>query len=54
VERAFKRRNISIKYEITVFVEWEERLSSAGCRACFDDEIGLHCVRRIGWSGKIV
>jgi hypothetical protein len=54
VERSFKRRNISIRNEITVFVEIDERLSSAGCRACFDDEIGVHCVRRIKWSGKSV
>jgi phage terminase small subunit len=54
VERAFKRRKISIKNEITVFVESEEILSFASRRACFDAEIGVHCVRRIKWSGKSI
>jgi hypothetical protein len=52
VERLFKRRNISIKYEKTVFVESEEKLGFASRRACFDAEIGVHCVRRVEWSGK--
>jgi hypothetical protein len=52
VERASKRRNISIKYEITVFVEREERLSFASCRACLDDEVGMHGVRCAEWSRK--
>jgi hypothetical protein len=42
VERASKHRNISIKNEIKVFVEIEERLSFSSCRACFDGEIGVH------------
>jgi hypothetical protein len=54
VERASKHRNISIRNEITVFFGIEERLSFARCRACIDAEIGVHCVRRIEWSGKSV
>jgi hypothetical protein len=54
VKSAFKRRNISIRNEITVFVVIEERLSFASRRACLDSEIGVHCVRRIEWSGKSV
>jgi hypothetical protein len=54
VERASKRRNISIKYEITVFVEREERLSFASCRACLDDEVGMHGVRcRMEWKERL-
>jgi translation initiation factor 2 beta subunit (eIF-2beta)/eIF-5 len=54
VERASKRRNISIRNEITDFFEIEERLSFASCWACFEDEIGVHCVRRLEWSVKSV
>jgi hypothetical protein len=52
VERAFKQRNISIKNEITDFVEIEERLSLVSYRACFDGEIGMTCFWRVNWSGK--
>jgi hypothetical protein len=47
-----KLRNISIKNKITVFVVFDERLRFASCRACFEHEIGVHCVRRVEWSGK--
>jgi hypothetical protein len=52
LERASKRRNILFKYEITVFVEREERLNFACRGACFDAEIGVHCVRPVEWSRK--
>jgi hypothetical protein len=52
VESAFKRRNISIGNEKTVFVESEEKLGFASRMACFDAEIGVHCVRRIEYSGR--
>jgi hypothetical protein len=52
VERASKRGYISINNEITVFVEIGERLGFASCRDRFDDEVGVHCVRRVEWSGK--
>jgi hypothetical protein len=54
VERAFKRRNISITNEITEFSSKLERLHFAICRDCFDAEIGVHYVRSIEWSGKSV
>jgi hypothetical protein len=52
VERTSKRRNKTIKYEKTVFVESEEKLGFASRRARFDAEIGVHCVRRIEYSGR--
>jgi hypothetical protein len=54
VERAFKLQNITIRKEIAVLVESEERLSFASCWVYFDAEIGVHCVRRVEWSGKNV
>jgi hypothetical protein len=52
VEREKKQRNISSKNDITVIVEREERLRFASYWACFDAEIGVQCIRRVGWSGK--
>jgi hypothetical protein len=54
VERAFKRRNISIRNKITEFSSKLERLHFAICRDCFDAEIGVHHVLRVEWCGKSV
>jgi hypothetical protein len=54
VKRAFKLSNISIRSEITVFIEIDERLSFAISRACFDAEIGFQHVRRVEWSGNSI
>jgi hypothetical protein len=52
VERAFKRRNISIRNEITEFSSKFERLRFSIYRDCFDAEIDTHYIRRVEWSGK--
>jgi hypothetical protein len=54
VERAFKHRHISIRNEITVFVEIKGRLRFASCRVCFDAEFDRTCCWRVKWSGKSV
>jgi hypothetical protein len=54
VERAFKRRNISIRFEITEFSSKFERLRFAIYRDCFDAEIDMQYVRRVEWSGESV
>jgi hypothetical protein len=41
VERAFKRRKISNRIEITEFSSKFERLRFAICRDCFDTEIDM-------------
>jgi hypothetical protein len=46
VERAFKRRSISIRSEITEFSLKLERLRFAICWDCFDAEIDMQYVRR--------
>jgi hypothetical protein len=50
----FKRRNISIRNEITEFSPKFESLRFAICRDCFDAEIEVRYVRRVEWSGKSV
>jgi hypothetical protein len=52
VERAFKRRDISIGNEITEFSQKFESSHFAICRDRFDTEIGVRYVRRVEWSGK--
>jgi hypothetical protein len=54
VERAFKRRDISIGNEIIEFSLEFECLSFAVCRDCLDTEIGVGYVRRVEWIGKTV
>jgi hypothetical protein len=54
VETPFKRRNISIRKEITTFSSKFESLRFAICRDCSDVEIGVHSVLRVEWSGKSV
>jgi hypothetical protein len=54
VERAFKRRDISIGNEITEFSSKFESLRFVICRDCFDTEIGVRTVLRVEWSGKSV
>jgi hypothetical protein len=54
VERAFKRRDISIRNDITEFSPKFENLRFAICRDCFDTEIGVRYVWRVEWSGKRV
>jgi hypothetical protein len=54
VERPFKRRDISIRNEITEFSTKFERLRLATCRDCYDAEIGVRYVRREEWSGMSV
>jgi hypothetical protein len=54
VERTFKRRNISIRNEITEFSSKLETLHFAICRDSFDAEIGVHYVLRVEWSGNAV
>jgi hypothetical protein len=52
VERAFKRRDISIGNEITELSSKFVCLRFVICRDCFDIEIGVRNVRRVEWSGK--
>jgi hypothetical protein len=54
VERAFKRRNISIRNEMTEFSSKFVRLRFAICTDSVDAEIGVRYVRRVEWSGKSV
>jgi hypothetical protein len=54
VEGAFKRRNISIRNEITEFSSKLVRLRFAICRDSVDAEIGVRYVLRLEWSGKSV
>jgi hypothetical protein len=54
VERAFKRRDISRRKEVTESSSKIERLRFASSRECFDTEIGTRYVRRVEWSGKTV
>jgi hypothetical protein len=54
VERAFKRRDVSIGNEITEFSSKFVSLRFAICRDCFDTEIGVGYVRRVEWIGKTV
>jgi hypothetical protein len=53
-ERAYKRRGISVRNEITEFSSEFERLRFAICRDCSDAEIGVRYFRRVEWSGKSV
>jgi hypothetical protein len=48
----FKRRNISIRNEVTEYSPKFESLRFAICSDCFDAEIAVRYVRRIEWSGK--
>jgi hypothetical protein len=54
VERAFKRRNISIRHEITELSPKFETFRFAISRDSLDTEIGVRYVRRVEWSGKSV
>jgi hypothetical protein len=54
VEGTFKRRDISIRNEITDSSSKFERLHFAISRDCFDAEIGVHYVLRVEWSGNNV
>jgi hypothetical protein len=54
VEIAYKRRNITIRNEITEFSSKFESFSIAIGRDCFDAEIAVRYVRRVEWSGKSV
>jgi hypothetical protein len=54
VERPFKRRDISVRNEITEFSSKFERLRFAICREFVDTEIGVLYVRCVEWSGKSV
>jgi hypothetical protein len=54
VERAFKRRNISIRNEITEFSSKSEGLLFGIYRYRFDAEIGVRYARRVEWSGRSV
>jgi hypothetical protein len=54
VERAFKRRDIRIRNEITEFSPKFDCLRFAIYRDCFDTEIGVRYVRRVEWIGKTV
>jgi hypothetical protein len=47
VERAYKRRNISMRIEIPEFSSKCECLRFAFCRDCLDTEIGVRYVRRV-------
>jgi hypothetical protein len=54
VVRAYKRRNISIRNEITKFSSKFERLRFAICRDSFDAGVGVRYVQRGEWSGNLV
>jgi hypothetical protein len=54
VETPFKRRNISIRNEITTFSSKFESLRFAICGDCFDTKVGVRYVRRVEWSRKSV
>jgi hypothetical protein len=54
VDRAFKRRDISMRNEITESSPKIETLRFAICRDCFDTAIGVRYVRRVEWSEKSV
>jgi hypothetical protein len=54
VEIAYKRRNITIRNEITEFSSKIESFSFAIGRDCFDAEINVLYVRGVEWSGKSV
>jgi hypothetical protein len=54
VETPFKRRDISVRNEITEFSSKFESLSFAISRECVDTEIGGRYVRRVEWSEKSV
>jgi hypothetical protein len=54
VERAFKRRNISIRNDIAEFSSQSEGLRFGICRDSVDAEISVRYVRRVEWSGKSV
>jgi hypothetical protein len=54
VERAFKRRNIFIRNEITEFSPKIKTLRFAIYRDNFDNEIVVRYVLRVKWSGKSV
>jgi hypothetical protein len=54
VEGAFKRQNISIRYDRTEYLSKIERWRFAICSDCFDAEIGVRYVRRVERSGKSV
>jgi hypothetical protein len=54
VEGPFKRRDISIRTEITEFTSKCDSLRFSICRDCFDDEIDVRYVRLVEWCGKSV
>jgi hypothetical protein len=54
VEGPFKRRDISIRNEITELSPTFESLRFAICRDCFDAEFGVRYVRRVECGGKSV
>jgi hypothetical protein len=49
-----KRRNISIRSEISEFSLKFEILRFGICGDCLDAEIGVRYVRRVEWSGMSV
>jgi hypothetical protein len=51
-ERPFKRRDNSIRKEISEFSSKFDSLRLAICREDFDTEIGVRYIRRVEWSGK--
>jgi hypothetical protein len=54
VERAFKRRDVSIGNEITEISSKFESLRFGIYRDCFETEIGVGYVRRVECIGKTV
>jgi hypothetical protein len=50
----YKRRDISIRNELSQFSSKCESLRFAICRDCLDPEIGVRYFRRVEWSGKSV
>jgi hypothetical protein len=54
VERAFKRRDICIRNEISEFSSKFESLRFGIYSDCFDTEIGVGYVQLVEWSGKAV
>jgi hypothetical protein len=50
----YKRRDISIRKEITMLSSKFERLHFAITKECFDTEIGVRYVRRAEWTENTV
>jgi hypothetical protein len=53
-DSAYKRREISIRNEISQYSSKFECLRFAISRECFDTEIGFLYVRCVEWGGKTV